>query len=741
MWSKYLHQIVFSRLLFFFLSFPLLVAGSVLCATTFKNDLSAWLPPDSAARKSFAEYTGAFGSNEVVLITWPTCTVDNSILPDIESTLQAAESGKYFNYVTSGYSIDRQLGDPLKLSDKARLNRLSGYWINPQTGLTFIVAKLSEFGIGNRDEAFSTIYQTLESEGIAREEIRLAGPSVDLRGLGDEGFWSPFRVVPYTGGIVFLISWSFLRDLRIAFFVNLLSIYAGAFSLALIYLAGVPLNLIVWTLPTLVALLTTSTSLHFLSYYRDSLLFLKNELEAPKLAFSNALNATTLCAITTAVGLFSLTTSGVSPVFQFGIFGGISVLFSCFAVLFWLPEWLRIFPYRRCLDVGEKDREASSDRWMEWALTCSRFRKPILICFVIVLLLLAIQLPSLKTGVSNKDLFLESSLLIQDQKWMQANLCEINSTEVRLEFSNSDESNDGYRMRWLLYLQTRLKGWDEFTGANSAGTYSPKPTKRRRLIDRFKDQAIEIKLLEQKNEFVLAGLISPRTTAGSESWLLSLRGPSLDHAETQALVSKLHDFLTSEFARVQEKHFANEELNLSSSGFSIVNNELEQRFLQDLILTYATAFSLMSLLFALIFRSWKLLAISMLPNLFPAVAVLGGLAALGVSLDVGSLMTASVALGIAVDDTLHFLLWWRSKSATGLSSKEAICDALRYCGVAMLQTTVVFGIGLSLYAFSGFLPTIRFGLLLSGMLLFAIVGDLVLIPALLSTRLGRRKMS
>ena len=101
------------------------------------------------------------------------------------------------------------------------------------------------------------------------------------------------------------------------------------------------------------------------------------------------------------------------------------------------------------------------------------------------------------------------------------------------------------------------------------------------------------------------------------------------------------------------------------------------------------------------------------------------------------MITARVALGIAVDDTLHFLLWWRSKSAAGLSSSEAISDALRYCGLAMLQTTIVFGVGLSLYVFGGFLPTIRFGLLLSGMLLFAIVGDLVLIPALLATRLGR----
>jgi len=739
MWKTYLRSIVFSRLLFFFLTFPLLLVGSVLCTTTFKNDLSSWLPSDSAARKDYLEHTNAFGPNEVMLVSWPTCTVDNPALSEIESKLRAGESAKYFSFVTSGYSIDRQLSDLLKLSEASRLKRLSGYWVNPQNGLTFIIAKLSESGIGNREKAFSYIHRATESEGITRQQIRMAGPSVDLLGLGSEGFWSPLRVIPFIGCAVFLISWIFLKELRIAFFVNLLSCYTAAFSLAFIYLSGSSLNLIVWTLPTLVALLTTSTSLHFLSYYRDSLLLSQNHSEAPKLAFRNALKATTLCAATTAVGLLSLMTSGVGPVFQFGVFGGVAVLFSCFAVLFWFPEWLRIFPYRHCLNIGKKDSETSSRRWMKWALTCGGFRKPILSSFLVVLLLLAMQLPSLQTDVSNVSLFAEGSRLIQDQNWIQANLCEINSTEVRLEFSHADESNDADRMRWLLYLQTQLKDWSEFTGANSAGTYSPKRTKKRRLIDRIKSKAIEAKLLQQKDEFVLAGLVSPRTSAGSESWLLSLRGPPLDQEKMNVLITRLHDFLRKEFAKVQEAHFVNEELALSSSGFSIVNNELEERFLQDLILTYATAFVLMSLLFAIIFRSWKLLAISMLPNLFPAVAVLGGLATLGISLDVGSLMTASVALGIAVDDTLHFLLWWRSKSAKGLSSSEAISNALRYCGLAMLQTTIVFGVGLSLYAFSGFLPTMRFGLLLSGMLLFAIVGDLILLPALLSTRLGRRQ--
>ena len=429
--------------------------------------------------------------------------------------------------------------------------------------------------------------------------------------------------------------------------------------------------------------------------------------------------------------------SGISPVIQFGMFGGLSILFSCFAVLFWLPEWLRIFPYHQNIERCLTNSETPPVRWTRWSSTCSGFRKPILISSLVVLLLGATQLHRLRTGASSTALFPQESKVIQDQNWIAANICETNSTEVRLEFGNADELNDAVRRRWLLYLQTKLKEWNEFTGANSAGVYSPPRGKKRRVLDKMKNKAIEIKIQQRKKEFVSAGLLSPKTPAGHESWLLSLKGPSLVEEETQRLISKLHGFIQKEFASVREHHFANEHLRLSTSGFSIVNNSLEKRFLSDLAMTYMTAFVLMSVLFSAIFRSWKLLLVSIVPNLFPAVMVLGVVAALQITLDVGSLMTASVALGIAVDDTLHFLLWWRAKFSKGLSSFDAVGDALSYCGLAMLQTTLVFGVGLSLYAFCGFLPTVRFGLLLSSMMFFAIVGDLVLIPALLSTRLGR----
>ena len=97
-------------------------------------------------------------------------------------------------------------------------------------------------------------------------------------------------------------------------------------------------------------------------------------------------------------------------------------------------------------------------------------------------------------------------------------------------------------------------------------------------------------------------------------------------------------------------------------------------------------------------------------------------------------MTASVALGIAVDDTLHFLLWQREVGEVpeeGSSHLSSIATTMRYCGSAILQTSMILGSSMVLYGFCGFLPTVRFGILLSTMMFAALIGDLLLLPALL----------
>ncbi len=130
-------------------------------------------------------------------------------------------------------------------------------------------------------------------------------------------------------------------------------------------------------------------------------------------------------------------------------------------------------------------------------------------------------------------------------------------------------------------------------------------------------------------------------------------------------------------------------------------------------------------------------AISMIPNVFPVLLIFGMMGHRGVLVDIGTMMTASVAMGVAVDDTIHFLSWFRSYLDKGLDRTAAVIETYRRVGPAMTQTTIVGGLGLFVFALSTFTPTQRFGTMMLVMLSAALVGDLVLLPALLAGPAGR----
>jgi uncharacterized protein len=129
--------------------------------------------------------------------------------------------------------------------------------------------------------------------------------------------------------------------------------------------------------------------------------------------------------------------------------------------------------------------------------------------------------------------------------------------------------------------------------------------------------------------------------------------------------------------------------------------------------------------------------VSMIPNLFPVIVIFGAMGHLGVLVDIGTMMTASVAMGVAVDDTIHFLTWFRLGIREGLDRTAAIKKAYGHVAVAMTQTTFIGGLGLSVFALSTFTPTQRFGTMMLTLLFAALIGDLILLPALLAGPLGR----
>jgi len=162
-----------------------------------------------------------------------------------------------------------------------------------------------------------------------------------------------------------------------------------------------------------------------------------------------------------------------------------------------------------------------------------------------------------------------------------------------------------------------------------------------------------------------------------------------------------------------------------------------QRMLLD-SLVQSTFWSVITItpLLMWIARSFSAGIVAMIPNVLPIVMVFGGMGWFNIDVDVGSMMTASIALGVAVDDTIHYLNWFREALDRTGDRKQAIVEAYKHCATPTIQAATISGLGLSIFAISTFTPTQRFGMLMLVVLWTGAIAELIFFPALLAGPLG-----
>jgi predicted RND superfamily exporter protein len=163
----------------------------------------------------------------------------------------------------------------------------------------------------------------------------------------------------------------------------------------------------------------------------------------------------------------------------------------------------------------------------------------------------------------------------------------------------------------------------------------------------------------------------------------------------------------------------------------------QRALLENLIQSSFWSFVTITPLIMLVCRSIFGGAVVMLPNALPVLVVFGGMGWLGVPVDIGSMMAASIALGVAVDDTIHYLTWYREGLSKFGERNAAIISAYRRCAPPTLQAALISGLGLAVFAFSTFTPTQRLGWLMMTILLAGVVAELIMLPAILAGPLGR----
>ena len=201
----------------------------------------------------------------------------------------------------------------------------------------------------------------------------------------------------------------------------------------------------------------------------------------------------------------------------------------------------------------------------------------------------------------------------------------------------------------------------------------------------------------------------------------------------------MKDTGTERFDRIEEdlkakalKIFPQDRYTVSFTGKALLFQKGTKYLVKNLIISLSLAILLIALFMAWMFRSFRMILVSLIPNLLPLIITAGLMGFLGVPIKPSTILVFSIAFGISVDDTIHFLAKYRQELiANNWKIKKSVYAALRETGVSMFYTSIVLFFGFSVFTISSFGGTVALGALVSVTLVFAMLANLMLLPSLL----------
>ena len=507
-----------------------------------------------------------------------------------------------------------------------------------------------------------------------------------------------------------------------------------------------PVTVISSNFISLLLIMTLSLTIHLIVRYREF------QHDEPDAAPRDVLRRTVMAmikpcfymAITTIVAFGSLTFSGIRPVIDFGwmMTLGLSVAFIITFLVF--PALLSLLP-------PPLDSRVTSDRIPftdAFARFTERFGGTVLVGSGVIAVLCVIGLSRLTVENSFIDYFKSSTEIHQGMITIDDRLGGTTPLDVVItdepppeNYSDDPFASDcdpfvedcdeeDYRDTWYTYQKMRQLGdvHDYLNSLPETGKVLSISTTLDLLAQINGDtplNAVELAFVpaavpDDLQDILLTPYISEEQSQARFSIRILETMPDL---RRQDLLDRIHNHLTTELGYAPER--------VQLSGMTVMYNNMLQSLFDSQIKTIGVVFAAIMVMFLILFRSLKLALIGMAPNLIAAGSVLGLMGWLGIPLDMMTITVAAITVGIAVDDTIHYIHRFKTELAKDGDYVATMHRCHRSIGQAMFFTSLTIISGFSILVLSNFIPTIYFGLFTGFAMFMALVGALTLLPRLI----------
>ncbi len=583
--------------------------------------------------------------------------------------------------------------------------------------------------IGGTTQFEEVIKQTRETvakyEGHGDHQFFITGPSA-ISNTFKEVTQADMKVmVPILIGAIVLFLLIFFRrfsGVAIPLFVIFASIFA---TLGFAGWVGIKFNNLTAIVPNILIAVSIADAVHILVTYFQFRGFGLERYEAAHATMVKNLLPTFLTSASTAIGFFSFAMGDIMPIVYMGILAGVGTMVAWVVTIFMVTPILPYLPgsiKASAMDHDHRDANPLMVRYTVWLREHSR---AVLVAFALITIASAYIASRNEVNSDPLKYFAKDVHTRIANDFAEEHIGGMQAIEIVLDSGLEDGIKDPAFLAKVEKFDTWLKTL-------------PDVTKTVSIIDIIKESN---RSLNEDNEAFYV-LPPEQSMIAEELFLYTMSLPqgmdlnnrmTLDNRKMRLSAMSNNHKSREMLAEIEVIEAKGRELGLNAevTGKMPLYQEMNPYVVSGFTKSILMALVLVSLLMFAACRDWKLGLISMVPNVVPL--VIGGaiMYGLGKSLDIGTVLVTSTCLGIAVDDTIHFLANYTRWRRLGIDSTTAIAHVLTHTGPALVVTTLVLVAGFGTFAFSEFVPNINFGILTAIVLTTALVADLTLLPAIL----------
>ncbi len=536
------------------------------------------------------------------------------------------------------------------------------------------------------------------------------------------------RLPPITFALIAIVLAVLYRRLFYILIPLLCVTLALIWNFGLMAITGIPLSILTMIVPVFLIAVGTAYCLHIVTEYRTQTVVAADNKSAAIATFDNVAFPTILAVVTTVVGLGSLLVSRIAAIQEFAIFACMGIISFLVILLTLLPAIMSLLPLPKKKSTNQSQKSGLLDRLIDGIasldLDYQKITLPVIGVLVLFCLVGIFKIPVESNPVGY---FKEDTEVSRNFHDIYQHLS--GSFPINVAMSGSAEEFF-QKVEHIAEIEKMQAYIDTLPGIDKTVSFGDYLKLVNYASNQFKPEYYRL----PEEAWELRMLINSYKMMLGEDMLN--RFMSADFSKTNILllthISSSRTFLDAKKKILQyaEDTFPYD-INWDVTGFGMVISESSHQITsgqaKSLSITMVIVFSIMFLLFL----SGKVGLIAIIPNLFPIIINFGIMGWLGIELSLFTSLIACIAIGLAVDDTIHYLVRYNREFRKDLDDRRALRETLRHIGRPIIFTTLTISIGFSVLAMSSFKPTAIFGTMMAITMFSALVGDLILLPSLL----------